>query len=866
MSTPITLMANATTGAIYQPTREAKLAVQSILTYYVDGYEHSDKFKMGSWDGTSSFFDWAGSKFPAGFLLYIAANLKQRGYDVRIVRKPLPEPLGPERPKVGAYEDDPRYEYQYETVNRLVKYGQMISRLATGCHAKGTRVLMYDGTFKKVEDVVVGDQLMGPDSQPRTVLTLCRGRETMYEITPISGGHPFIVNANHILSLKQTNVGKERGARSHTTGQVVNITVRDYLKWSKSKKHIFKLYRSQGVQFANSNKLPLDPYVLGLLLGDASLRKSGVTISTPDIEIVNYLHEWSRMNFLELNYSPDKNSKAWTIGFRRHKFPGYKESVGQKNTFRNSLNKVLFELGLQNTTSANKFIPYQYKVASREDRLKILAGLLDTDGYCSHNGFDYVSKSKQLAEDVAFVARSVGLKVSESIKTIRTGDYAGNTYYRLHISGNCEIIPNLVARKKAEPRKQIKSPTMTGFSIKELPENDYYGFQLDGDHLYLLDDFTVTHNSGKTRVAELAFARIRRPTLFITTRALLMYQMKERFEADFNIPVSVIGDGQFGLEGDETKLGLFTVAMVQTLQSRLEGPSHGDRGEKRAMKLAIQKQTIELLNKFEFIILEEAHEASGFGYYDICRHCKNAMYRLALTATPFMRAGQEANMRLMAVSGPVGITVSEKMLIDRGILARPYFKTIHLHNRPKYLRKDLKWQSAYRLGIVENEERNGLIIEEAKRAINHGLTVMCLVNQKMHGKILKQKFKEAGIRVEFIYGENNAQERKECLDKLKNREIDVLIGSTILDVGVDVPAVGMIILAGAGKAEVAVRQRIGRGLRAKKTGPNVCFVVDFDDPFNKYLALHAMQRQMIITNTKGFDEGIVEDFPYQLFE
>ena len=59
--------------------------------------------------------------------------------------------------------------------------------------------------------------------------------------------------------------------------------------------------------------------------------------------------------------------------------------------------------------------------------------------------------------------------------------------------------------------------------------------------------------------------------------------------------------------------------------------------------------------------------------------------------------------------------------------------------------------------------------------------------------------------------------------------------ANVLDVGVDVPAVGMVILAGAGKTQVANRQRIGRGLRAKKEGPNVCFVVDFDDPFNKYL-------------------------------
>jgi superfamily II DNA or RNA helicase len=220
----------------------------------------------------------------------------------------------------------------------------------------------------------------------------------------------------------------------------------------------------------------------------------------------------------------------------------------------------------------------------------------------------------------------------------------------------------------------------------------------------------------------------------------------------------------------------------------------------------------------------------------------------------------------MAASGPVGIKVTEKMLIDRGILARPYFKHIQLYGRTKYLTMRLNWPSAYRIGVVENVQRNTVIVEEAKKANEHGLSVMCLVNQKNHGRILKEMMTKAGLRAAFIFGENDAKERKQKLDELKNKEIDVLIGSTILDVGVDVPAVGMVILAGAGKAEVAIRQRIGRGLRAKKSGPNVCFIVDFEDGQNKHLIDHAVQRRLIIAQTPGFNEGMVNEFPYHLFK
>jgi superfamily II DNA or RNA helicase len=112
--------------------------------------------------------------------------------------------------------------------------------------------------------------------------------------------------------------------------------------------------------------------------------------------------------------------------------------------------------------------------------------------------------------------------------------------------------------------------------------------------------------------------------------------------------------------------------------------------------------------------------------------------------------------------------------------------------------------------------------------------------------------------VDFIQGEDDQEGRQAALKKLAAGQLDVLIGTTILDVGVDVPAVGHICLAGGGKAEVALRQRIGRGLRAKKVGPNVAFVTDFEDSQNLHLRGHAQQRLAIIKGTPGFDENVLE--------
>ncbi|MFA7751994.1 DEAD/DEAH box helicase, partial [Klebsiella pneumoniae] len=159
--------------------------------------------------------------------------------------------------------------------------------------------------------------------------------------------------------------------------------------------------------------------------------------------------------------------------------------------------------------------------------------------------------------------------------------------------------------------------------------------------------------------------------------------------------------------------------------------------------------------------------------------------------------------------------VSEKELIDKGILAKPYFRFVDTPT-PKGLFKSTPYQRAYVAGYVNNAQMHAAIVADAVKAKSYGQPVMTLVQRPAHGDILVAKMEAAGLRVVFLKGEDNQKTRKRELQRLAAGEIDVLIGTTILDVGVDVPAVGLVQLAGGGKAEVATRQRIGRGLRAKK--------------------------------------------------
>lgn len=400
----------------------------------------------------------------------------------------------------------------------------------------------------------------------------------------------------------------------------------------------------------------------------------------------------------------------------------------------------------------------------------------------------------------------------------------------------------------------------------ELPQVDAFGYAGRYDYQPEVMHRLLRHGQmiaqiatggGKSRIAQICTARINRPTLFLTTRGVLMHQMAEKFTA-MGKQVAILGDGSLQVSTE------VTCGMVQTIASWLDEPKAAESVDPEAFRkqTARRKKMIEVLARFEFVILEEAHEVSSESFYEIMQHCRNAHYRLALTATPFMKDDEEANMRLMAVSGSIAIHITEEMLIERGILARPYFKYVPLPEKPPKLFRSSPWQRAYELGITGHELRNRLAVVEAMRARSYGLSVMMLVQRKEHGRALCDIMTRNGIRARFIHGEADQSSRKKALTDLAGGAIDVLLGTTILDVGVDVPAVGMIILVGGGKAEVALRQRIGRGLREKKVGPNVAFVVDFADGHNEHLLKHYLQRRAVVEATPGFNENIVRDFDF----
>ena len=388
-----------------------------------------------------------------------------------------------------------------------------------------TPILLYDGTTKLAKSITCEDILMGEDSSPIKIIEIKPGNSDMYKIVPTKG-NPFIVGKDHILSLKLSKnaltvwrkdkdyfevrwyneIGKNNSVQfkpkyykskdaceieankyrdalnEKYKDTITRISVSNYIRKNKTWKTFWKLYRT-GVEF-KSEFLEIDPYLVGLWLGDGTSSKSEIT--SVDHEILEYLEETL----------PDMN-----MTLKRKKLKGNDTiSYSMKgNEWRN--NPFLEEL--QNTGMLNnKHISSKHKFSSLNDRLSLLAGIIDTDGSLSEGCYDVIQKSNALSNDIVYIARSCGLAAYSS-KCIKgcwyKGEYKEGEYNRICISGHVNSIPVLIARKKADPRKQIKNVLNQGLTVEPFDEKLNIFIKTDSiSKGIVLGDFTVTGGVSNT--------------------------------------------------------------------------------------------------------------------------------------------------------------------------------------------------------------------------------------------------------------------------------------------------------------------------------------------------------------------------------
>lgn len=657
--------------------------------------------------------------------------------------------------------------------------------LPTGCHAKGERVLLANGHCKKVEEVVVGDKLLGSDGKERNVLFLHSGKADLYKIIPIKG-EPFTVTGDHTLTLVRTRecVNPKYPCQMRD-GEIVDVMVSEWLRWSKSQKHLHKLIRSEAIPSFPLHQevtLRIDPYFLGVLLGDGGIVR-GINVTTPDAEIQKIIRQQAEHWGLRIRTAP---AGAATTYFM----------VSDQGRRSNRLVRELRRLRLYGCHSGEKFIPDAYKYANLEKRLQLLAGLIDTDGSYTTKGYDFISKSKRMAEDVVFLCRSAGLraKINPCVKGYR--DFRG-VYYRVSVSGDCAIIPCRVGRKISEPRKQKKSVLRSGFRVEPVGRGQYYGFTVDGDNRYLLSDFTITHNCGKTLVFSAVTAHQvehGHRVLIMAHRGELLAQAADKLKEASGLDVSFE-------QGDSHSLGSFFPVTVGSVQSLCQ--------EKRLAEFP--------QDYFQDIIVDEAHHCLSASYQRVLEHFPSANI-LGVTATPdrgdkktlgqffdseayeysMSRAIREGYLcpikaRMIPLQldiGSVGISSGDFSAGDIGCALEPYLEQIAKVMR-EYCR-DRK--TVVFLPLIATSQK------------------FC----RMLG--------EAGLRAAEVNG--NSGDRAEILADFASGKYDVLCNSMLLTEGWDCPSVDCVVVLRPTKVRSLYQQMVGRGMRLSP-GKEHLLLLDF---------------------------------------
>ena len=593
--------------------------------------------------------------------------------------------------------------------------------LPTGCHALGEKLLMADGTVRSVENINIGDKLLGADGNPRTVLYKHTGNDLLYRIKP-ENGEPFIVTGNHKLTL----VSIKNSFRK--TEEISDITVSKWLSWTEDRRAKYMLIRSGSIAefpLANKEILRIYPYFMGILLSDK-------------------------------------------------RFESLKQ--GSRNTY---LYNQIEYYNLSKADNFTKHIPQVYKIAPISQRLEVIAGLLDQDGYLGDDCYYFETKSRSMAEDFEFMCRSVGLAANV------IGCYKGlEHFFKVQIFGDCSIIPCRTLRYKTSFLNCEKSAQRSHFIAYPAYKGDYIGFTVDGDNRYLMHDFTITHNCGKTVV----FSSITEHQVNKGHRVLIMAHRGELLTQAADKLKAATGLDSVLEKAESSSLGSIFPVTVGSVQS-----------------LAQEKRLARFPNDyFQDIIVDEAHHCLSGTYQRVLEHFPQSNI-LGVTATP--DRGDMKNLGEFFDSKAYEYSMIQA--IRDGYLCPIKAQMIPLELDIKNVGISNGDYSAGDIGHAL-EPYLHQIAAEMKKCCQGRKTVVFLpliaISQKFC-KILN----EIGFKAAEVNG--GSDDRTQVLSDFENGKYDVLCNSMLLTEGWDCPSVDCIVVLRPTKNRSLYQQIVGRGLR-----------------------------------------------------
>ncbi len=296
------------------------------------------------------------------------------------------------------------------------------------CFAKGTKILCENLEFRNIEDIKIGDKVIVEGNKIMEVGATCHGEDEMFLVKqPYS--KDYVVNSKHRLYLEQRN----RRGGNRKKDYIRIITPKQYLELNKYDKRTIYRVKSKGIEFEYQETF-IDPYLFGAWLGDG--RKESmcwIVNREKDLELYQFILDYCNRKNYEFSETKSTSDKCCYITVK---------DMDKSNKKHNTHIQSLKELGV----FSNKRIPKEYLHNSREVRLNVLAGLIDTDGCVHRNCYVFGLAKKDLIEDIKLLADSLGFDTSHIAE--RMSNFNSVYYFYLQISGNLSTIPCKIKRKQ----------------------------------------------------------------------------------------------------------------------------------------------------------------------------------------------------------------------------------------------------------------------------------------------------------------------------------------------------------------------------------------------------------------------------------
>jgi superfamily II DNA or RNA helicase len=352
----------------------------------------------------------------------------------------------------------------------------------------------------------------------------------------------------------------------------------------------------------------------------------------------------------------------------------------------------------------------------------------------------------------------------------------------------------------------------------------------------------VATGGGKSLIAALIAAKLGKKTIIYVIGKDLLYQFHDFLSQAFDEKIGIIGDGKCEIH-DINVASIWTIGQaIGMKKNSILLDSENDEEEVSKNKYV---DILKMMKGTKVNIIDECHMSACETIQQVFKQTQ-AEHLYGLSGSPWRDDG--ADLLIESVLGKYIVNISASYLIERDYLAQPLIRFRVVPPYPYELER--VYPSVYKKYVVENDARNGLVLDAAKALVSKGYQTLVLFNSLKHGKHLYELFQKH-MKCALLDGSNSKEEREQVKKDLMEHKIDCVLASKIFDIGVDIPSLSGLVIACGGKSTVKALQRVGRVIR-KYPGKKFAVIIDFIDQA-PFLDNHSKIRHKIYKSEEGFD-------------